>query len=408
MVVVSFDATGVLVLRMGFFGTVQAGDTTALASIGVDRTLTRLVALVRVASGGVAVVVATTAAGSTDRPGWGIAASLIVLVWSVLFAWRIVRHGPSDLLMAIDVLVVVVVLLAHGWLVPDAVRAVSAGTGWVDIVAGAGVLVAQFGLRQPLGVVVGVFIAAAYITGDGQMREAPVHLVVEALLAAGIVMVMRRAAANADTLLAAAAEQRRTAVVRAAVRSDERDHQRHLHDTVLATLTMVHVGGIAGDSAALPERAAADLAVIERLRAHPASVRPGPPVVRLDLLLRSTAAQPAPIRGDAPLEVSVDVAPIELPAHVANAMARCVAEALTNVARHAETGEAHLAGQADGDGASVTVSDNGAGFDVAAVPTHRRGLRESIQGRMRSVGGSADVRSNTGAGTQVVLRWPHD
>jgi signal transduction histidine kinase len=89
-------------------------------------------------------------------------------------------------------------------------------------------------------------------------------------------------------------------------------------------------------------------------------------------------------------------------------MALCVTEALANVARHADTGYARLTGQADGDGASVTVTDDGAGFDVAAVPTHRRGLRESIAGRMRAVGGSAEVRSETGSGTRIVLRWPDD
>jgi signal transduction histidine kinase len=83
-----------------------------------------------------------------------------------------------------------------------------------------------------------------------------------------------------------------------------------------------------------------------------------------------------------------------------------VVEALTNVARHAGTGEADLAGRAEGEGASITVRDNGVGFDVDAVPAHRRGLRESIDGRMRSVGGSASIRSGRGSGTQIVLRWP--
>lgn len=76
------------------------------------------------------------------------------------------------------------------------------------------------------------------------------------------------------------------------------------------------------------------------------------------------------------------------------------------MARHAGTGEADLAGRPEGEGASVIVKDNGVGFDINSVPAHRRGLRESIEGRMRSVGGSASIRSGRGSGTQVVLRWP--
>jgi hypothetical protein len=37
------------------------------------------------------------------------------------------------------------------------------------------------------------------------------------------------------------------------------------------------------------------------------------------------------------------------------------------------------------------------------VPAHRQGVRESIIGRMRRAGGSADVRSVPEGGTEVAL-----
>jgi len=49
------------------------------------------------------------------------------------------------------------------------------------------------------------------------------------------------------------------------------------------------------------------------------------------------------------------------------------------------------------------VRDRGAGFDPAAVPHERRGVRESILGRMRRAGGSAAVRSLPGGGTEVEI-----
>jgi signal transduction histidine kinase len=55
---------------------------------------------------------------------------------------------------------------------------------------------------------------------------------------------------------------------------------------------------------------------------------------------------------------------------------------------------------------SLFVRDRGRGFDPAAVPSDRRGLAESIRGRMARRGGSATVRSVPGEGTEVSLTMP--
>jgi len=41
-----------------------------------------------------------------------------------------------------------------------------------------------------------------------------------------------------------------------------------------------------------------------------------------------------------------------------------------------------------------------------AVPDDRLGLRESVQARMARAGGSAEVRTALGEGTEIVLRLP--
>ncbi len=54
---------------------------------------------------------------------------------------------------------------------------------------------------------------------------------------------------------------------------------------------------------------------------------------------------------------------------------------------------------------AVEVIDDGPGFDPAAVPAHRYGLREAVRGRMATVGGRADIDSAPGRGTRIRLEW---
>ena len=49
------------------------------------------------------------------------------------------------------------------------------------------------------------------------------------------------------------------------------------------------------------------------------------------------------------------------------------------------------------------VRDRGPGFEPEAVPADRRGLRESILGRMERHGGRATVTAAPGAGTEIEL-----
>jgi signal transduction histidine kinase len=64
------------------------------------------------------------------------------------------------------------------------------------------------------------------------------------------------------------------------------------------------------------------------------------------------------------------------------------------VSVYAELSEEHI---------EVFVRDRGAGFDLAAVPRARHGVRESIIGRMRRADGRATVRSLPGGGTEVEI-----
>jgi signal transduction histidine kinase len=59
-----------------------------------------------------------------------------------------------------------------------------------------------------------------------------------------------------------------------------------------------------------------------------------------------------------------------------------------------------------GPSVEVFVRDRGRGFVLADVPDDRHGVSHSIVDRMQRHGGSGEVRSQPGAGTEVRLHLP--
>jgi len=89
-----------------------------------------------------------------------------------------------------------------------------------------------------------------------------------------------------------------------------------------------------------------------------------------------------------------------------DALVLAAREAMTNAAKFSGEQEVFVYAEALDDRVSVFVRDRGAGFDRGSVPPDRRGLAESIEGRMTRHGGSASVTSAPGAGTEVELTLP--
>ena len=81
-------------------------------------------------------------------------------------------------------------------------------------------------------------------------------------------------------------------------------------------------------------------------------------------------------------------------------------EAMANAAKFSGAEEVDVYAECDATRASIFVRDRGAGFDRGAVPPDRRGIAESIEGRMARAGGSATVTSSPGEGTEVELLLP--
>lgn len=97
-----------------------------------------------------------------------------------------------------------------------------------------------------------------------------------------------------------------------------------------------------------------------------------------------------------------------LPLHTEIALYRVVQEALTNVARHAQAAHVSIKLHEKGGLLSLTIQDDGCGFDVNAVmQSEERGLGlHGIQERVELIGGTLILRSAAREGTLLNVEVP--
>jgi signal transduction histidine kinase len=65
-------------------------------------------------------------------------------------------------------------------------------------------------------------------------------------------------------------------------------------------------------------------------------------------------------------------------------------------------------GEVEARSVSLFVRDRGVGFDPETVGEDRKGISESIRGRMARHGGKVEIRSAPGGGTEVALTMSLD
>jgi signal transduction histidine kinase len=185
----------------------------------------------------------------------------------------------------------------------------------------------------------------------------------------------------------------------ARIRTEERaEMAARVHDSVLQTLALIQRE--AGD----PKRVATLARRQEReLRTW---LYREPDQVEWESLVASVEAAAAEVEelhgvrvevvttGDAPLDDDL------------RALVLAAREAMTNAAKFSGADEVSVYVEAADGRATVFVRDRGVGFDRAAVPSDRRGLTESIEGRLARHGGAGRVASVPGEGTEVELTIP--
>lgn len=104
-------------------------------------------------------------------------------------------------------------------------------------------------------------------------------------------------------------------------------------------------------------------------------------------------------------EIAIDEAlAAALPMDTRTQLLHMAREALSNALRHGGATRIGLTLRADGAEIVFIVADNGRGFDPAAPAPGGRGL-ENLAQRARELAGSLDIRSQTGHGTTITLRF---
>jgi signal transduction histidine kinase/phage shock protein PspC (stress-responsive transcriptional regulator) len=182
----------------------------------------------------------------------------------------------------------------------------------------------------------------------------------------------------------------------ARVRESERaEIAAHLHDSVLQTLALIQRSADDGTQVARLARAqerdlrnwlygpktATEATVASQVRQAAAEVED-----RLGVSVELVVV------GDRPVDDGV------------GALVAALREAMVNAVRHAGA-PVSVYVEVGPDDVEAFVRDRGPGFELATVPADRRGVRDSIIGRMERHGGTAQVRTDAD-GTEVRLRLP--
>jgi signal transduction histidine kinase len=245
-------------------------------------------------------------------------------------------------------------------------------------------------LRLGAGLALLVGGAVSFLLDDRKLTGLSSALIAAAVVAAGLGLLVgpRLAQARAE-----ADEQRRLRML-----ADARaDVAARLHDSVLQTLALIQ-------READPRRAQSLARGQERdLRAwlYGGEAPDGP--ATLAGALRAAAADAEEHYGIAVDLVQPSDGPVD---DGLAALASAAREAILNAGRHSGVGQVSVLARVSDSEASVFVRDRGRGFDTADVGEDRRGVRESIVGRMQRHGGRATVTSTPGAGTEVELVLP--
>ena len=346
---------------------VVAGVCAGIAErLRVDATLVRLVfALLAFASGaGIAAYLGLwailPAAGAPTPPRFRRVAGTVVLVWAAVLALR--GLGLADSLL------------------------------WPLALFGAGMVIA----------------GGAHTFGLGERRA---QLAALLLIVAGVVVfVQRNHGGSSSVLLAPGAvavalllvvgpwswrlTRERDAEHAERVRTEERaELAARVHDSVLQTLTLIQKNP--DDARKLARRQERELRAWLYPDRAPAAGG------TLAGALESAATEIEELHGVRVEIVRTGDAPLD---DRTGALVLAAREAMANAARHAGVDEISVFVDAGDEGVSLYVRDRGVGFDPDAVAADRRGLAESIRGRMERVRGTATVVSAPGEGTEVELR----
>ncbi|MDH6449340.1 signal transduction histidine kinase [Streptomyces sp. SAI-126] len=353
-----------------------------------------------------------------DRPGIAIAYYVVLCLWTLATLPRVQNAAAcTKRFLAVDLTIAITGIVLTP-LVVNQHHIDSGGPTLPSIWTAGSVLAFAIKGGWRWAALASTPVAAANLFERGHPARDTVHnviLVWVASIAIGYVVEVARAS---ERTLARALE------IEAATRERER-LARDIHDSVLQVLAMVQRrGAVMGGEAAELGRMAGEQEVALRTLVSGGLTS----VSRVS----SDASQGAVVHvvedesdDDAPLDLRALLAPyasakvslvepgaaVPLPPPAARELAAAVGAALDNVHRHAgEHARAWILVEDEPDEVIVTVRDDGPGIPegrlAQAEGEGRLGVAQSIRGRLRDLGGSAELISPPGQGTEVELKVP--
>jgi signal transduction histidine kinase len=186
---------------------------------------------------------------------------------------------------------------------------------------------------------------------------------------------------------------------RGRIRSEARaEMAAHLHDSVLHTLALIQRADASPEVVGLARRQERELrAWLYRAPVPPEGrLRPAVEAIATRVEQRHNVPVDIVVVGDAPLD------------DAGRALVDACQEAAFNAARHSGAPLVSIYVEVEPDELTGFVRDEGKGFDPEGVPTDRRGIADSIRGRIRRHGGTVSIVSSPGEGTEVQLHLPRN
>lgn len=251
-----------------------------------------------------------------------------------------------------------------------------------------------------------------------ELAKSPlVNLIMQARIGVTGMVALSLGAAVAAARRSAAVHQRLALELQAAADRERARLSHELHDDVAQKLAALKMQLQLAELASGPDHTpstSSSVAIVDDLltnvRALSHSLRPAPfdngqLVPALTALARSEGT-----RGGLCVLIDSPVSDLSLPRDVELVCYRVVREAVVNVVKHARARNVAVSLNRDPDWLTLSIADDGRGFDVA--PISRQAVRDGHLGlvgmreRVGRVGGSLSVTSRPGAGTTITCLVP--
>jgi signal transduction histidine kinase len=371
--------------------------------VSLQAPLWRSIAAFRFASIGYAAILLVIRQDNYERWGWAWAVIAGMTAWTIAstigYAAPTRRTRP---LLAVDLLITMAAVLSTTLLQYSHSAHIGVMPVTATWLAGPALAWAVVGGARA-GAVAAIIIGSCVVA----LRDQALTAIYQGTALDGpIILLMAAVLVGYISTLTTRAERalQRATEIEAASRERER-LARSIHDSVLQVLAMVQRRGAeaGGEAAEIGRLAGEQEAALRLLMTADGQVVL--PAGELDLS--------AILAHEASAEISVvtPAEPVLLPERTAEETAAAVRAAIENVRRHCgDAAKAWVLLEDEGAEVSVTVRDDGPGMPAGrlaeAATEGRLGVTHAIVGRVRDLGGTTEIISAPGAGTEVRLRVP--